>query len=61
MRSILDLAERDPPDFEVGRSTVDVVCAGDNIGFGQVRGHLGLFLNARYLVATSTKHRELTR
>jgi hypothetical protein len=37
MRSILDLAERDPPAFEVGRSTVDVVCSGDNIGFGQVR------------------------
>ena len=61
MSSILDLAERDTTAFEVGRTTVDVLCAGDSVGLGQVRADPGLFLNARYFVATSTKHRELMR
>jgi lysophospholipase L1-like esterase len=31
MPSVIYLAERDSPDFEAGRTTVDVVCAGDCI------------------------------
>jgi lysophospholipase L1-like esterase len=41
MPSVLYLAERDSPTFEVGRTTVDVVCAGDSItgwnNFGVVK------------------------
>lgn len=61
MPSVIDLVERDSPTFEAGRTTVEIVCAGDSIGFGQGRGYLGLFSNARYFVATSTKHGELMR
>src|SRR6516164_4889447 len=31
MPSVFYLAERDSPKFEAGRTTVDVVCAGDSI------------------------------
>ena len=36
MPSVVYLAERGSPNFEAGRSTVDVVRAGDRLGLGQV-------------------------